>query len=118
MMAVSGMAAGCLAAWFIVLLVAPVHAASVFLGVLGPFCAVAGTWLVVERVAKQNPGALSSLLMAGFVVKMALFAAYVVAVVRFGGVDWTAFTLSFAGSFIALYAVEAVLLRRLTARLT
>ena len=71
MMAVSGMAAGCLAAWFIVLLVAPVHAASVFLGVLGPFCAVAGTWLVVERVAKQNPGALSSLLMAGFVVKMA-----------------------------------------------
>ena len=118
MMAVTGMAAGCVAGWFIVLLVAPAHAPSVFFGVLGPFCAVAGTWLLVERAAKQNPGALTSLLMTGFVVKMALFAAYVVAVVRFGGVDWTAFALSFGASFIALYAVEAVLLRRLMARLT
>ena len=118
MMAVTGMAAGCLAVWLIALLVSPAHAPSVFFGVLGPFCAVAGTWLLVERVARHNPGALTSLLMTGFVVKMALFAAYVVAVVRLGGVDWTAFTVSFAASFIALYAVEALLLRRLIARLT
>ena len=118
MIAVTGMAAGCLAAWMVVVLVSPEHALSVFFGVLGPFCAVAATWLLVERVARQNPGALTSLLMTGFVVKMALFAVYVVAVVRLGGIDWTAFTLSFAASFIALYAVEAVLLRRLLARLT
>jgi hypothetical protein len=56
--------------------------------------------------------------MTGFVVKMALFALYVVAVVRLAQVDWTAFALSFAASFICLYAVEALLLRRLIARLT
>ena len=118
MMAVTGMAAACMAIWLAVIVASPAHASSVFFGMFGPFAAVAGTWLLVERVARQNPGALTSLLMAGFVVKMALFAVYVVAVVRLVQVDWTAFTLSFAASFISLYAVEALLLRRLIARLT
>jgi hypothetical protein len=39
-------------------------------------------------------------------------------VVRLANVDWTTFTLTFAASFISLYAVEALLLRRLIARLT
>ena len=118
MRAVSAMAGVCVVAWLAVMFVSPQHAWSVFFGLLGPFSAVAGTWLLVERVARQNPTALTSVLMTGFVVKMVLFALYVVAVVQLTGVDWTAFTLSFAASFIALYAIEAVLLRRLIARLT
>ena len=118
MMAVTGMAAACISIWLAVMLASPDHASSVFFGMFGPFAAVACTWLLVERVARQNPAALSSLLMTGFVVKMALFALYVVAVVRLAHVDWTAFTLTFAASFISLYAVEALLLRRLIARLT
>ena len=118
MMAVVGMAAACVAIWLAVLVGSPDHASSVFFGMLGPLAAVAGTWLLIERVARENPRALTSLLMTGFVVKMALFALYVVAVVRLANVDWTAFTLSFAASFISLYAVEALLLRRLIARLT
>ena len=118
MMAVMGMAAACLAVWAAVMLASPGHASSVFFGMLGPFAAVAGTWLLVERVARQSPAALTSVMMTGFVVKMILFALYVVAVVRLANVDWTVFTISFAASFISLYAVEAVLLRRLIARLT
>ena len=118
MMAVMGMAAACVTVWLAVMLATPDHGSSVFFGMFGPFAAVAGTWLLVERVARQSPAALSSLLMAGFVVKMALFALYVVVVVRLAHVDWTAFTLTFAASFISLYAVEALLLRRLIARLT
>jgi hypothetical protein len=118
MMAVTGMAAACVAIWLAVMLASPDHASSVFFGMFGPFAAVAGTWLLVERVARQNLAALTSLLMAGFVVKMALFAMYVVAVVRLAHVDWTVFTLSFVASFVSLYAVEALLLRRLIARLT
>jgi hypothetical protein len=76
------------------------------------------TWLLVERAARQNLAALNGLLMAGFVVKMVFFACYVLAVVRLAGVDWMAFTVSFAIAFISLYTVEAVLLRRLVARLT
>ena len=118
MMAVIRMAVACTAAWLTVMVASPEHARSVFFGILGPFSAVAGTWLLVERVAGHNPAALTSLMMTGFVVKMVLFAVYVVAIVRLANVDWTAFTLSFAATFIALYAVEAVLLRRLIARLT
>ena len=118
MTAVAGMAAACMAIWLAVMLASPDYALSVFFGMFGPFAAVAGTWLLVERVARQNPAALTSVLMTGFVVKMALFALYVVAVVRLADVDWTVFTLSFTASFIALYAVEALLLRRLIARLT
>ena len=117
-MAVMGMAAACMTIWLAVMVASPEHAASVFFGMFGPFAAVAGTWLLIERVARQNPAGLTSVMMTGFVVKMALFAIYVVAVVRLAHVDWTAFTLSFAASFISLYAVEAVLLRRLIARLT
>jgi hypothetical protein len=117
-MAVLGMAASCAAVWLMVVFASPEHAAPVFFGILGPFLAVAVTWLLVERVARQNPAALTSVLMTGFVVKMVLFALYVVAVVRLAAVDWTAFAVSFAASFIALYGVEAWLLRRLVARLT
>jgi hypothetical protein len=117
-MAVMGMAAACLAVWLTVVVVSPEHAGAVFFGILGPFAAVAVTWLLVERVARHNPTGLTSVLMTGFVVKMVLFALYVAAVIRLTNVDWTAFTVSFAASFISLYAVEAVLLRRLAARLT
>ena len=112
------MAALCAGAWAVVAVASPVHATAVLFGMLGPFVAVAATWLLVERAARTNPAGLTALLMAAFVVKMAFFALYVVAVVRLGGVDWTAFTISFAVAFIALYAAEAVLLRRLVARLT
>ena len=118
MMAVIGMAAVCVAVWLAVVLASPEHAPSVFFGILGPFAAVAGTWLLIERVARQNAAALTSVMMMGFVVKMVLFAIYVVAVFRLADVDWTAFTTSFAAAFIGLYAVEAVLLRRLIGRLT
>jgi len=117
-MAVMGMATACVTIWLAVVMLSPAHASSVFFGMFGPFAAVAGTWLLAERVTRQNPGALTSLLMTGFVVKMALFAVYVIAVVRLANVDWTTFTLTFAASFISLYAVEALLLRRLIARLT
>lgn len=113
-----GMAGVCIAAWLVVYATSPPHAPAVFFGLLGPFAAVSGTWVLVERVARSNPGGLTGLLMAGFVVKMLLFALYVVAVVRLANVDWTAFTITFAAAFISMYAVEARLLRRLAARLT
>jgi hypothetical protein len=118
MIVVAGMAAACALVWLTVLFASPEQAASVFFGMFGPWTAVAGTWLLVERAARHNPAGLTSVLMTGFVVKMALFAVYVVAVVKLARVDWTTFTLSFAASFITLYAVEAMLLRRLLGRLT
>jgi len=53
----------------------------------------------------------------GFVTKMLFFAVYVAAVVTGAGVDPVPFALSFTAYFVALYAVEALLLRRLVGRL-
>jgi hypothetical protein len=90
--------------------------AAVFFGMLGPLLAVAGTWFAVERAARVDPASTTGVMMTAFAVKMVFFAGYVVAVVVVAGVNRTAFGLSFAAFFIGLYALEAVMLRRLMAR--
>jgi len=88
---------------------------AVLLGILGPLAAVAGSWPLMVRTFRRNPAQLTSVMMAAFAVKMAFFAAYVslaIAVLKLGPVPFTA---SFTTAFIALYAVEAVGLRRLLA---
>ena len=107
----------CLGTWVAVRVVSPASGGAVFYGMLGPLVAVAGTWLVVERASRTSPATTTGVMMAAFAVKMVFFAAYVVAVVLLTGVDRTVFGLSFAGYFIGLYALEAVMLRRLMARM-
>ena len=51
-------------------------------------------------------------MVVGLGAKAILFAAYVVLMVRVIGVRPVPFVLSFAGFFIALYAMEAYFLRR------
>lgn len=118
MMLVIWMAIGCLGSWLATMLVAPQLMAAVFFGMLGPFVAVAGTWLLIERTARVNPSGLTQVLMTGFAVKMLFFALYVVVVITTTNVERTPFVLSFTGYFIALYATEALQLRRLSGRLT
>jgi hypothetical protein len=113
-----GMAAVSFAIWLTVFFASPHHAPAVLFGMLGPYAAVATTWVLIERVTRTNPGGLTGLLMAGFVVKMLFFALYVVAVVRLAHVDWSVFAVTFAAAFISMYAVEALLLQRLGGRLT
>jgi hypothetical protein len=112
------MAAVSVGSWLVMALGTSADAESVFFGMAGPLIAVSGTWMLIERVMRTNPAGLTALLMTGFVAKMAFFALYVVIVLRVRDVEWTAFALSFTAYFIALYAVEALLLRRLIARLT
>jgi hypothetical protein len=112
------MAAVCLATWLAWTLLRPDAAVEVFLGMCGPLVAVLGTWFAVEHGVRVNPAGLTSLMVTGFVAKMVFFAVYVVAVVSLARLDHAVFALSFAAYFIALYAAEAVLLRRLFQRLT
>jgi hypothetical protein len=112
---VGWMAAVCLASWQLIAYASPQAQAAVFFGMLGPFIAVATTWVLVERTARLNPSGLTSLMMAAFAVKMGFFALYVVAVLSAGQVDRTPFVVSFTGYFIALYGAEALLMQRLFA---
>ncbi|MCC7007906.1 MAG: hypothetical protein IT184_03745 [Acidobacteria bacterium] len=107
----------CLGIWAAARAASPGVAPAVFFGMLGPLVAVAVTWVLVERAARVNPAATTGVMMTAFAAKMVFFAGYVVAVVLLAGVDRTVFGLSFAGYFIGLYAIEAVMLRRLMARM-
>jgi hypothetical protein len=97
---------------------APQFRVEIFYGMLGPFLAVAATWLLLDRAGRVNPAGLTQILLSGFVVKLLFFGLYVVAVTMLAGVARVPFALSFSGYFVALYGAEAWLLRRLTARLT
>lgn len=112
---VGWMAAACLASWQIVARVRPEAQAEIFFGMVGPFLAVSITWMLVERTARVNPSGVTSLMMAAFAVKMGFFALYVVGVLTVARVDRTPFVISFTGYFIALYAAEALQMRRLFA---
>jgi hypothetical protein len=118
MTAVLWMAAASFGSWAVAAAIAPAHRTAVFFGMLGPFLAVAVTWVLLERASRVNPNGKTQILLSGFAVKLVFFALYVVAVLVGAGVDRVPFVLSFFGYFVALYGAEALLLRRLSGRLT
>jgi hypothetical protein len=87
-------------------------AGPVFGGMIGPLAAAVGTWVVVARTHRRDPGAVFSVMVAAFPIKLVFFAVYTVAMVKGFRLDARLFGLSFAAFFIALYAVEAALLSR------
>ena len=86
----------------------------VFGGMLGPLIAVVATWIVTVRTYRRNPAAVTGVLMRGFLVKLLFFAVYVSVMVKVAELPVRLFGLSFTAFFIGLYAVEAVLIARLS----
>jgi hypothetical protein len=92
----------------------PAWVAALF-GLAGPLAVAAISWVLMVRTHRRNPGALTGLMIAGFVGKMVFFGAYVAVVIKGLSQPAVPFALSFAGSFIALHLIEALALRRLFA---
>ena len=86
---------------------------SVLLGVIGPLAVVCASWVVMARTFRRDPGRLTSVMMMAFAGKMLFFGAYVALAMTVFAVRPAPFVTSFVVSFIALYAVEAVCLRRM-----
>jgi hypothetical protein len=87
----------------------------VLLGMLAPLVAVSVSWVVTERAYKHDPAQFMALMMRAFAVKIVFFGAYVGVMLKVAGLRPVPFVVSFAGYFIALYLVEALLMRRLFA---
>jgi hypothetical protein len=85
----------------------------VLLGMLAPLAAVSASWVVTERAYRRDPARLMGLMMRAFAAKMVFFGAYVAVMLKIVGLRPVPFVVSFAGFFIALYLVEALLMRRL-----
>jgi hypothetical protein len=83
------------------------------LGAPAPLAVAAVTWIVTERTWRRAPERLTRVAIMGFAVRMVLFAAYVVTMVQTLALRPEAFVAGFLSGVVAVYAVEAVFLRRL-----
>jgi hypothetical protein len=88
---------------------------SILLGIVGPLIAVSLSWVAMARTFRQDPSRLTSLMMMAFVAKMLFFAGYVALALKVLDVRPVPFAASFVVSFIGLYLMEAVSLRRMLA---
>ena len=86
------------------------------LGMVGPLAAASVSWTMTERVYTRDPARLTGVMMAAFAAKMVFFGVWVAIMLKLVGVRPTPFVASFTAFFIGLYAVEALLMRRLFAK--
>ena len=84
------------------------------LGMLGPLVSACATWLAIDTAHRAAPQRVTAVMIGGFAVKMVFFGVYVAVMLRWLDLRAVPFVVSFTGYFIALYAMEALFLRRLT----
>jgi hypothetical protein len=83
------------------------------LGMLGPLVAAAVSWVAIEQMHRAAPERVMSVMFTAFGAKMVFFGVYVAAMLRGLELRRTPFVVSFTVYFIALYAMEALFLKRL-----
>jgi hypothetical protein len=111
------MALASLVCWALVALLTGGEArAAVLLGVLGPFAAAAGTWVLVERTYRRTPERMSRLMVVLFGAKLVLIGAFVAVVIVMLSQGAALFVVSFTAQYVTLHAIEALCLRRLFSR--
>ena len=94
-------------------LVDPRARLAVLLGMLGPLLMAGGSWVLTERIYRERPQALTSVMIAAFAFKIVFFGAYVAVMLRVVGLRPVPFIASFTGYLAGLYLMEALYLRQL-----
>jgi hypothetical protein len=110
------MAGGSVLSWLVVTLATAnrVNPEMLF-GMLGPLVSAELTLALARQTFASNPERLTGVMIAGFWAKMVFFGAYVVVMLRVLMLRPVPFIVSFTSYFIALYAAQAILLRRMFA---
>ena len=85
----------------------------IWLGMLAPLVVAVITWKAIERVYRQQPERLTSLMMKAFAGKLVFFGAYVGLAIGVLRVQPVPFIVSFTTCFIALHLIEAFWMKRL-----
>ena len=83
-------------------------------GMLGPLAGACLTWVAVDRTWRSDPARLTGVMIVGFAAKLAFFALYVAIMIRVLTLRPVPFVVAFVSYFIALYAMQALFLKRLT----
>lgn len=85
------------------------------LALAGPLTGAVTSWLLMVRAALGGQAKLMAFMTKAMAAKMIVFPAYVIGLVLAAGVRPVPFIASFTGFFVALYAVQAMHLKRLVA---
>jgi len=109
----AGLGAG---SWLVTTAVRPEANPEALLGMAGPLVAACASWVAVERMHAAAPERVMSVMLTAFMVKMMFFGVYVAGMLRGLELRRTPFVVSFTIYFIALYAMEALFLKRLFER--
>jgi hypothetical protein len=110
------MAGSSVISWVIAAIVggAAVNPEALF-GMAGPLMSATATWVAIERTHASAPERVMQMMIVGFVLKMVLFAAYIVLMFGVLGMRPIPFVVAFAAYFITLHVMEALFLRQLLA---
>jgi hypothetical protein len=84
-------------------------------GMLGPLASACITWAAIDHTWRSEPTRLTGVMIVGFAAKLAFFALYVAIMIRVLDLRPGPFVTAFVSYFVALYAMQALFLRRLTA---
>jgi hypothetical protein len=82
-------------------------------GMAGPLVAVCASWIATERIHRVAPERVLGAMIVGFALKFVFFGAYVAVMLRVLSLRPVPFMSAFVSFFIALYAMQALFLRRL-----
>ena len=105
-----------LAGWAVLTVAAaePVNP-ELFWGMIGPLASAVMTWFFVARAYRMAPERVTGVLMSGFAAKIVFFGLYLALMIRVMELRVVPFAVAFVGYVIALYALEALFLKRLFA---
>ncbi len=81
-------------------------------GMLGPLASACATWIAVHWAQRTAAPNLMGVMITGFALKMVFFGVYVAVMLRALSLRPVPFVVSFTGYFVALYAMEALFLKR------
>jgi F0F1-type ATP synthase assembly protein I len=84
-------------------------------GMIGPLASAVITWFLVVRAHQTAPERVTGVLIAGFAAKIVFFGLYLAVMIRVVELRVVPFAVAFVGYVIALYALEALFLKRLFA---
>ncbi len=103
-----------LGSWLVVTTLARNVNPEALFGMAGPLVSACATWIAAARAYRVGPARVTRVMIIGFCVKMVFFGVFLAAMLRGLALRPTIFVVSFTGYFIALYAMEAVFLHRLS----
>ena len=112
---VAWMAGAAIGSWLAVSVIAGNRAnpESLF-GMAGPTVAVCASWVATERARRSAPERVLAVMIVWFALKLAFFALYLTVMLKLLSLRPVPFVVSFVSYFIALYAMQALFLSRLT----